>query len=101
MRHENGDWVWVWQRGLAVRDVHGRVTKTVGALLDVTRRKRTESALRESEARFRHMADSVPALIWMTDHDGQVIFATCTSTSCSLVRPPRCWALDAELAAPG
>jgi PAS domain S-box-containing protein len=42
---------------------------------DVTERRRTEEALRESEARFRHMADSAPALIWMTDADGQVTFA--------------------------
>ncbi|GJE40324.1 sensor histidine kinase [Methylobacterium persicinum] len=33
------------------------------------------SALRESEARFRHMADSAPALIWMTDETGEVSFA--------------------------
>ena len=32
-------------------------------------------ALQESEARFRHMADSAPALIWMTDAGGQVTFA--------------------------
>ncbi|WP_083671553.1 PAS domain S-box protein [Roseomonas gilardii] len=42
---------------------------------DVTGRHRTEDALRESEARFRHMADSAPALIWMTDADGQIVFA--------------------------
>ena len=33
------------------------------------------SALRESEARFRHMADSAPALIWMTDELGEISFA--------------------------
>ena len=38
-------------------------------------RERMERALRESEARFRHMADSAPALIWMTDARGRVIFA--------------------------
>ncbi|ACA16170.1 signal transduction histidine kinase [Methylobacterium sp. 4-46] len=31
-------------------------------------------ALRESEARFRHMADSAPALIWMTDEAGETTF---------------------------
>ncbi|WP_052764103.1 PAS domain S-box protein [Microvirga massiliensis] len=34
-----------------------------------------ENALRESEARFRHMADSAPAFIWMTDRRGRVSFA--------------------------
>lgn len=33
------------------------------------------SALRESEARFRHMADSAPALIWMTDERAEISFA--------------------------
>jgi len=32
------------------------------------------SALRESEARFRHMADSAPALIWMTDETATISF---------------------------
>ncbi|WP_375464742.1 sensor histidine kinase [uncultured Methylobacterium sp.] len=36
--------------------------------------KRGLSALRESEARFRHMADSAPALIWMTDEAADVSF---------------------------
>jgi PAS domain S-box-containing protein len=40
--------------------------------LDETRRGL--SALRESEARFRHMADSAPALIWMTDETAEVSF---------------------------
>ncbi|HJS84162.1 MAG TPA: response regulator [Acetobacteraceae bacterium] len=38
-------------------------------------RRAAAAALRESEARFRHMADSAPALIWMTDARGQVAFA--------------------------
>ena len=40
---------------------------------DITDQKRAEAALRESEARFRHMADSAPALIWMSDEEGRVI----------------------------
>ncbi|WP_052214007.1 PAS domain S-box protein [Belnapia sp. F-4-1] len=38
-------------------------------------RAEVESSLRESEARFRHMADSAPALIWMTDEQGRQVFA--------------------------
>lgn len=33
-------------------------------------RKRAESALRESEDRFRAMADSAPVLLWLADRDG-------------------------------
>jgi PAS domain S-box-containing protein len=39
------------------------------------RRRETEARLRESEARFRNMADSAPALIWMTDVAGRLTFA--------------------------
>ncbi|HUR12526.1 MAG TPA: PAS domain S-box protein, partial [Flavitalea sp.] len=36
---------------------------------DITERKQAESLLRESEQRFRDMADSAPAIIWMCDEN--------------------------------
>jgi PAS domain S-box-containing protein len=36
--------------------------------------ERAEAALRESEARFRTMADSAPVLLWMTGVDGRATF---------------------------
>src|SRR5262249_47904987 len=41
---------------------------------DITERKRTEEALRESEERFRTLANTVPSIIWMADPDGTIIF---------------------------
>jgi PAS domain S-box-containing protein len=38
---------------------------------DVTDRLRAEEALRESEERFRNLADTAPALVWVSDRDGQ------------------------------
>lgn len=38
-------------------------------------RLRATEALRETESRFRNLADSAPALIWMSDPEGQVIYA--------------------------
>ena len=37
-------------------------------------RARAEAALRESEAKFRTLADTAPALIWHNDPQGQNIF---------------------------
>jgi PAS domain S-box-containing protein len=66
---------WIAARAVIERDAGGRALRLVGAHSDITERRLTESALRESESRFRHMADSVPALIWMTDEAGAIVFA--------------------------
>ncbi|HSL05505.1 MAG TPA: PAS domain S-box protein, partial [Nitrospiraceae bacterium] len=45
-----------------------------GVAVDVTERMRVEEALRESESRFRIMADTAPALIWMSGLDKLCIY---------------------------
>lgn len=42
--------------------------------LDITQRKRAEAALRESEARFRTLTETAPALIWQQDANGDNLF---------------------------
>ncbi len=46
----------------------------IGTVADVTQRKASEIALRESEERFRHMADHAPVMIWVTEADGRCTF---------------------------
>jgi hypothetical protein len=60
--------------GSPVLDADGRVTLGVLTLHDITERKATEAALRESEAQFRLMADALPQIIWVTDADGSALF---------------------------
>ena len=53
LRHKNGHYVTVLTRGLPIRrDGNGPVVRIVGTHLDITERKRTELALRESEERL-------------------------------------------------
>lgn len=46
----------------------------VAIMREITARKRTEAALRESEALFRTLADTAPAMIWMADPSGTLNF---------------------------
>jgi PAS domain-containing protein len=43
----------------------------VRAALDITARKRAESAMRESERRFREMIDALPAAVFTIDDQGR------------------------------
>jgi PAS domain S-box-containing protein len=57
-----------------LRDAEGRYLHTIGVIQDITESKRAEVALRESETRFRTMADTMPNLLWMADADGKISF---------------------------
>ncbi len=52
----------------------GPVEGVTALVLDVGPRARAESALRESEARFRDMADAAPVMLWVTEADGRCTF---------------------------
>jgi PAS domain S-box-containing protein len=47
----------------------GQPVRMSGVALDITDRKRAEQDLRESEERFRLVADEAPVLIWMSGTD--------------------------------
>jgi PAS domain S-box-containing protein len=57
-----------------LRDQAGAVRGAVGAFQDITEIRLTEEALRESEARFRLVADNAPVLIWMSAPDGRRVY---------------------------
>ncbi len=68
-RYIRGDGVVIWVR-VYVTPVCGadkRVQYFIGVVEDITEKVQTEAALRESEERFRNMADTAPVMIWLSD----------------------------------
>jgi two-component system sensor kinase FixL len=65
----NGETRWIAGYGRVEFDEHGKPLVMRGVSRDITKRKLAEEALRESEARFRTVADVAPVMIWMSGPD--------------------------------
>ena len=64
----------IWLYRNVLYEEPGTPPRVLGHAQDITERVRAEEALKESEHRFRTMADTAPVLIWMSDPDGNCVF---------------------------
>ena len=46
----------------------------VAYVQDITARREAEGRLRESEARFRNIAEASPLILWMVEADGRCVY---------------------------
>ncbi|MGJ4927935.1 PAS domain-containing protein [Bradyrhizobium sp. HKCCYLS2038] len=69
IRPNDGEIRWIRVIARIERDWNGRAIRLVGAHIDVTDQMLAQSKLRESEERFRLIADSAPVPIWVTKLD--------------------------------
>jgi PAS domain S-box-containing protein len=61
-------WRWVAASGRGLYRSSGEASGMLGVVQDVSARKEAEAALRESEERFRNMANHAPVLVWIADN---------------------------------
>ena len=95
VRQVDGTLGWIFSRAAPLLDAKGEIVEWFGAVSDITARKETELALellnrelyheiterelaqeamRESEERFRTLADTIPQLAWMAEPDGNIFW---------------------------
>ncbi len=72
--HKDGHFYSVAFTASPIRNELGQPVGTVIEVQDITRRKRAEVALRESEARLQAIMDRAPVSIFMKDRDGRCLF---------------------------
>ncbi len=75
IRPSDGETRWIRVVAKIERDKDGRAIRLVGAHIDITDQALARETLRESEERFRLIADSAPVPIWVTKLDRKRSFA--------------------------
>jgi PAS domain S-box-containing protein len=60
---------WLRDRGFPIRDQSGRIYRIAGIATDITDRKLAGEALRESEERFRQLAENIHEVFWLRSPD--------------------------------
>lgn len=81
-RHEyrvvwpDGTHHWVRGEGQAIYDEAGKAVRMLGIVMDITDRKVTENALRESEERFRDLLRNATDAIVAVDQAGKIILVS-------------------------
>ncbi|WP_353570164.1 PAS domain S-box protein [Candidatus Albibeggiatoa sp. nov. BB20] len=75
MKHKDGHYVWVLDRGMAVWADDGHATRMVGTYTDLTEQKQAEVALQESESRFKAIFNNATVGISLVSLEGYYIQA--------------------------
>jgi PAS domain S-box-containing protein len=71
----DGEVRWIFGRGRVIRDKNGVAVRYSGIDIDVTDRKKTEEALRESEVRYRSLIENANDLVFTLDLDFRITSA--------------------------
>jgi PAS domain S-box-containing protein len=82
-RRVDGEWSHIYDRAYIARDASGKAWRVIGAMQDLTERRKSEAALRESEERFRRVFEEGPLGLGLVGTDYR--FEKVNSALCRMV----------------
>ena len=69
LRHKNGSWVWILDRGQTIFDKEKKPVRMVGFHTDITKEKELEAALVESNETFELFMENTPAKVFIAEDE--------------------------------
>lgn len=72
VRHQNHQYIYVLDQGIVIRNSEGHPIRAVGSTIDISDRIVAEDALRQSEKRYRYLAETIPQIVWTADLHGLI-----------------------------
>jgi len=92
----DGELRWVTARSTTETDADGKLVARFGTLADVTEIKRTEAAAKESEERYRFLAEYAPDMIARTSLTGEIVYISPSSVRVFGYSPEEMISLNAQ-----
>ena len=84
VRTKANEWTWILNRGRVIeRNQAGAPVRMAGIEIDITSRKRTEEALKESEVRYSSLVSQATDIIYTAGRDGRFTFVN--AAACDLM----------------
>src|SRR6185295_10269205 len=75
VRRKDGSIIWISENCRAVRDANGTLLYYEGTVEDITQRRQAEENLRNSEALYHSLVETLPQNIFRKDMEGRFTFA--------------------------
>lgn len=91
LRHRDGEYRWMFTRGVPLLNPDGSVREWVGTASDIHDRKSADQRLRESEERYRALVEASTAMVWSAGPEGEFPKVAYSSTIAEYEFDPEGW----------
>jgi len=81
---KDGEWLHWSNAGRTIRDAEGKPSRWIGVVTDVTEKRRTEAALKQSDERLRTLVHNAPVILFSVDRAG--VFTHIDGRGLNLIR---------------